>query len=189
MVEYKAALESMNAHYRINLAVLMQFLNKVAANSKYNLMDPNNLALVIGPNLFQAPNTQNNGDLALVCSSSLSCLTYAHDPPEGNENLRSLNLTESNSKIVQFLIVNANELFPEKIPLQRVKPELMTKIGNRKVLDMPSVDGNSTIRQITPDSTLARKKPTVHPAPPEKPYEERAIEPVGESATTIEYSN
>uniref|UniRef100_A0A183BEL8 Rho-GAP domain-containing protein n=1 Tax=Echinostoma caproni TaxID=27848 RepID=A0A183BEL8_9TREM len=56
----ESCVREMPANFRHNLAYLCLFLHKVASFSAVNKMTPDNLSIVLSPNLYRLPSTESN---------------------------------------------------------------------------------------------------------------------------------
>lgn len=101
-----------------NLRYFIKFLHILTQKQEFNKMSPQNLAIVIAPNLIWNPNI-NNSNIGLVFSHYnflIYCFDYIFTKPmkfscySFSENM---NLANQYSSIVEYLVKYADWFFPE----------------------------------------------------------------------------
>ncbi|THD28822.1 SH3 domain-binding protein 1 [Fasciola hepatica] len=99
----EASVREMPTDFRHNLAYLCLFLHKVASYSAVNKMTPDNLSIVLAPNLYRLRSTEATAP--------------SPNEPHGSSNLVKsldfLHMSGPGIKLVNLLITNADTLFAE----------------------------------------------------------------------------
>ncbi|TGZ70170.1 hypothetical protein CRM22_003342 [Opisthorchis felineus] len=168
-------LEDMPADFRLNLAYLCLFLSKVAAFSNVNKMTADNLAIVIGPNLFR-----------LEPNDTLSEKGSVNDRP--GHSLELFGHSGAGIHLTDILIQNAEKLFAkDKANL----PSLITAhtIGHNRsasattLTDMKPTKPPESYRKRTesPDGFRPPRPLVIHPHSEGNEHENIVVQSSSES--------
>lgn len=150
----ETGVRQMPVDFRQNLAYLCLFLHKVASHSAVNKMTPDNLSIVLAPNLYRLPTTEPTAPSTNE-SNGVNNLV---------KSLDFLHMSGPGIKLVNLLITHADTLFAdEKVYFSQLKEERSNGAPLQTHSRTPS---NASLTELKPPKPVG---PRLYPALPDDP--------------------
>ncbi|KAA0193484.1 SH3 domain-binding protein 1 [Fasciolopsis buskii] len=144
----------MPTDFRQNLAYLCLFLHKVASHSAVNKMTPDNLSIVLAPNLYRLPTTEPTAPSTNESNGADNLV----------KSLDFLHMSGPGIKLVNLLITHADTLFAdEKVHFSHLKEERSNGVPLQTHSRTPS---NASLTEFKPPKPVG---PRLYPALPDDP--------------------